>query len=325
MFQAALLHDEDRDGGTHSRVPLISPLVATMTLATKSGISPNIPCRAYYPSVEGNKFSSGESMSELKGKVIEVRASVDADATRKIGESLKEMRKLSGLTQAQMAKRLMVGQASVSKVEAGRADMQVSTIQKYVEALGGTLQVSASFSADSPLSLHMRDAFEVEFDREDQLILPIFADEAFRPHRDVVLSIRPQYSTRIMSGEKTVELRRRFPASAPKGTIAYIYSTSPERAMVGVAEIAGVRKLGVEEIWRRYADVAFIDRPDFDNYFEGLDQGFALEFINVRPFENPLTLSELRERFGFEPPQSFLYAKQDLRRALKDEYTVVSH
>lgn len=264
-------------------------------------------------------------MRELKGKVIEVRASVDADATRKIGESLKEMRKLSGLTQAQMAKRLEVGQASVSKVESGRADMQVSTVQKYVEALGGTLQVSASFSANSPLSLHMRDAFDVELDHEDQLILPIFADEAFRPHRDVVLSIRPRYTTRIMSGEKTVELRRRFPASAPKGTIAYIYSTSPERAMVGVAEIAGVRKLDVEDIWRRYADVAFIERPDFDRYFEGLDKGFALEFTNVRPFENPLTLSDLRERFGFEPPQSFLYAKQDLRRALKDEYTVVSH
>ena len=55
------------------------------------------------------------------------------------------------------------------------------------------------------------------------------------------MSIRPKYSGRIMAGEKTVELRRRFPASAPKGTIAYIYSTSPERAMVGVADIAIVR------------------------------------------------------------------------------------
>jgi predicted transcriptional regulator/DNA-binding XRE family transcriptional regulator len=264
-------------------------------------------------------------MGSLKGKVVEVRSFSDTDATRKIGESLKEMRKLSGLTQAQMAQRLEVGQASVSKVEAGRADMQVSTIQKYVEALGGTLHVSASFSSDSPLSLHMRDAFEVVLEHEDQLMLPIFTEESFRPDRDVVLSIRPKYTTRIMSGEKTVELRRRFPASAPKGTIAYIYATSPERAMVGFAEIAGVRKLAVEEIWRRYGDVAFIERPDFDSYFEGVDQGFALEFVNVRTFAKPLSLSDLRERFGFEPPQSFLYAKQDLRRALKDEYTVVSH
>jgi predicted transcriptional regulator/plasmid maintenance system antidote protein VapI len=264
-------------------------------------------------------------MSDLKGKVVEVRQSLDADATAKIGESLKEMRKLSGLTQAEMAKRLDVGQASVSKVEKGRADVQVSTIQKYIEALGGTLQLNAAFDVSSPLSLHVREAFDVELDHEDQLIFPIFAEEGFRAHRDVVLSIRPKYSSRIMAGEKTVELRRRFPASAPKGTIAYIYSTSPERAMVGVAEIAIVRKLEIEDIWRRYADVAFIERSDFDSYFDGLEQGFALEFVNARAFANPLSLTDLREKFGFEPPQSFLYAKRDLRRALKDEYTVVSH
>ena len=57
----------------------------------------------------------------------------------------------------------------------------------------------------------------------------------------------------------------------------------------------------------------------------GLDEGFALEFANARPFETPVELTDLRERFGFEPPQSFLYAKRDLRKALKDEHSVVSH
>ena len=284
-----------------------------------------IPCREYRGGLEGVIITGQYLMNDLKGKVVEVRQSLDADATAKIGKSLKEMRKLSGLTQAEMAKRLDVGQASVSKVEKGRADVQVSTIQKYIEALGGTLQLNAAFDVSSPLSLHVREAFDVELDHEDQLIFPIFAEEGFRAHRDVVLSIRPKYSSRIMAGEKTVELRRRFPASAPKGTIAYIYSTSPERAMVGVAEIAIVRKLEIEDIWRRYADVAFIERSDFDSYFDGLEQGFALEFVNARAFANPLSLTDLREKFGFEPPQSFLYAKRDLRRALKDEYTVVSH
>lgn len=264
-------------------------------------------------------------MGKLQGKVVEVCESSLNDQSPKIGEGLKEIRKLSGLTQADMAELLNVGQASVSKFEKGRTDMQLSTIQKYVEALGGTLRVSAAFDASSTLCLHVREAFDIELDHEDQLVLPIFTEEAFRPHRDVVLSIRPKYSSRIMSGEKTVELRRRFPASAPKGTIAYIYSTSPERAMVGVAEISSVKKLAIEELWRRYAHVAFIERPEFERYFEGLDQGFALEFANARPFETPVELTDLRERFGFEPPQSFLYAKRDLRKALKDEHSVVSH
>jgi predicted transcriptional regulator/DNA-binding XRE family transcriptional regulator len=271
------------------------------------------------------EVSEPVDMSELRGKIVEVRPSLDTDASKKIGQSLKAIRKLSGLNQAQMAKRLDVSQASVSKVESGRGDVQFSTIQRFVEAVGGVVRVTAAFPANSSLSLHMRDAFEVELDHEDQLVFPIFADSSFRPQRDIVLSIRPQYANRIMAGEKTVELRRRFPASAPKGTIAYIYSTSPERAMVGLAEIAGVRKLAVEDIWRQYADVAYIERADFDSYFKGVDQGFALEFENVHPFEMPLSLADLRERFGFEPPQSFLYVKRDLRRALKDEHTIVSN
>jgi predicted transcriptional regulator/DNA-binding XRE family transcriptional regulator len=268
---------------------------------------------------------SGSGMSDIKGKVVEVRRSQDDDASAKIGEALQQMRKFSGLTQAEMAHRLDVGQASVSKVEKGRSDVHVSTIQKYVEALGGRLQLGAAFDASSPLSLHIREAFDVEPMHDDQLIFPIFAEEEFRHQRDVVLSIRPQYSSKIMTGQKTVELRRRFPVAAPKGTIAYIYSTSPERAMVGVAEISAVKKLAVDDIWRSYSNVAFIERPDFDKYFDGLEYGMALEFTNVRPFDKPMSLTDLRKRFGFEPPQSFLYAKHDLRRALKDEHTVVSH
>lgn len=264
-------------------------------------------------------------MSDIKGKVVEVRRSQHDDASTKIGEALQQMRKFSGLTQAEMARRLDVGQASVSKVEKGRSDVHVSTIQKYVEALGGKLQVSAAFDANSPLSWHIKEAFDVEPVHDDQLIFPIFAEEEFRYQRDVVLSIRPQYSSKIMTGQKTVELRRRFPVAVPKGTIAYIYSTSPERAMVGVAEIAAVKKLAVDDIWNSYSDVAFIERRDFDKYFDGLEYGMALEFANVRPFDKPLSLTDLRKRFGFEPPQSFLYAKYDLRRALKDEHSVVSH
>ena len=264
-------------------------------------------------------------MNELQGKVIEVRRSLDGEATKKIGESLKEMRKLSGLTQAELARRLKVGQATVSRVEAGRGNMKISAVQKFVEAFGGTLRVVATFPADAPLSLHIRDAFEGGLYHEDQLVLPMFDDDAFRPHRDVVLSIRPKFAGRIMAGEKTVELRRRFPVSAPKGTIAYIYSTSPERAMVGHAEISGVHKLDMQEIWRRYADAACIERAEFESYFEGLEHGFALEFANVRPFATPLSLRDLREQFGFEPPQSFLYAKMDLRRALNGDHSTVSH
>lgn len=263
-------------------------------------------------------------MGKLSGKVIKASFVKDGDGVEDVGPPLKRLRLFSGLTQKEMAGRLNVQQAAISKIEKG-SDTHVSTIRKYVEALGASLQIGAAFSADAPLAIHIRDAFDVEFENDDQLVLPILGDEPFRPQRDVVLSIRPQYSEKILEGLKTVELRRRFPVSAPSGTIAYIYSTSPERAMVGSATIKDVLKLPVDQIWKEFQETAFIKKGDFDKYFEGLDCGFALLFENVRPFSRPIPLAELREHFGFEPPQSFLYAKHNLRKALKDESTVVSH
>lgn len=258
-----------------------------------------------------------------KGIVTAVRIG-NTDVGRIVGKSLKAFRELVGLTQTEMAARLHVGQAAVSKIES-RGDVQISTLQNYVEALGARLRIDAAFPADAIIDLRIKNAFDADIPDENQLVFPIFGDDLFRPQRDVVLSIRPQFSDKIMQGEKTVELRRRFPVSAPRGTIAYIYSTSPVRAMVGRAEIIDVMKLPVADIWKRFARSASIQKSEFDLYFDGLNEGFALKFANACPLPRQLDLSELRERFGFEPPQSFLYATPVLRRALQDEYSDVSN
>lgn len=146
------------------------------------------------------------------------------------------------------------------------------------------------------------------------------------PHcqREIVLSIHPKYSEKIFGGHKTVELRRRFPVSLSKDVVVYVYSTSPVSAIVGCAEIASVEKLPVSDVWRQYRKVASIEKIDFDAYFSGIDEGTVLKFSNVRPFPRAADLHELRKRFGFCPPRSFMYATPDMQRALKLEYAEVS-
>ena len=262
-------------------------------------------------------------MSKLTGKIVKAVRVGNSDAGRIVGRSLQALRELVGLTQTEMANRLKIGQAAISKIE-HRGDVQISSLKKYVEALGAKLRIDATFSANA-LTSQIKDVFDANIPDENQLIFPIFGDDLFRPQRDVVLSIRPQYSEKIIHGEKTVELRRRFPLSAPRGTIAYIYSTSPVQAMVGRAEIADIVKLPVADIWKKYGASASIKKSMFDSYFDGLSEGFALKFANARPLPRQLDLSELRERFGFEPPQSFLYVTPVLRRALQNEYSDISN
>lgn len=246
------------------------------------------------------------------------------DTPRVIGPELRRLRLLSGLTQDDVAARMDIQQAAISKIEKG-GEIYLSTVQRYVEALGASLRVNACFPTDAPLALRLCETFEIEQGDDNQLVLPILGDDPFRPQRDVVLSIKPTYSDRILEGRKTVELRRRFPVSAPNGTLAYIYSTSPVKAMVGTAAIRDVLKLPLDQMWAEFETTAFIERDQFDAYFEGLEHGYALVLEDVKAFSRPLPLVELREKFGFEPPQSFLYAKRELRKALRDEPAIVSH
>jgi transcriptional regulator with XRE-family HTH domain len=57
---------------------------------------------------------------------------------------LSEVRQLTGKSQQQVATALGIKQPSLSKLEK-QADMQISTLQKIVKALGGELQVLAKF------------------------------------------------------------------------------------------------------------------------------------------------------------------------------------
>lgn len=63
---------------------------------------------------------------------------------------LRELREQTKLTQQAMAQELHVSQNSVSKLERGNIDhTQMRTLKKYVETLGGSLKVEATFGDTS--------------------------------------------------------------------------------------------------------------------------------------------------------------------------------
>src|SRR6202034_4734757 len=107
-----------------------------------------------------------------------------------VAQSLTALRKLAALPKSDIAKRLRVGQAAISKIE-HRGDVQISSLKKYVEALGATLRIDAAFEPASLAAMRLEGAFDLELNDDDQLVFPIFGDEVFRPKRDVVLSVRP--------------------------------------------------------------------------------------------------------------------------------------
>lgn len=266
----------------------------------------------------------GVSM-KVAGKIFEAKPANGSTEDAHIGQRLREIRKLAGLTQEQLAERLNIGQAALSRMEK-RRDILVSTLRDYLGALGATLRIDARFIDASAMIANVHEA-DYHFDPvdENQFVLPIIGEDRLPARRDVVFSIKPDYCDKIVSGAKTVELRRRFPMSVPEGTTALIYATSPTRALLGIAEIGAVHRRPLEEIWEAFADRACIARKDFESYFDGIERGYAIELKRARRLRRALELSELRDRFNFEPPQSFLYATSQMREALHYECSEVSH
>jgi ribosome-binding protein aMBF1 (putative translation factor) len=68
----------------------------------------------------------------------------DKAAALETALALHELRRTRAVSQEVLAEKLAVGQPAVAKLER-RADMYVSNLRRYVEALGGTLEITARF------------------------------------------------------------------------------------------------------------------------------------------------------------------------------------
>ncbi|MGB6063379.1 MAG: XRE family transcriptional regulator [Desulfomonilaceae bacterium] len=84
--------------------------------------------------------------AELREKMSdESRARAHALYQKMAGEmALHELRRARGISQEELAKILRIKQPNVAKMEK-RADIYISTLRAAIEAMGGTLDIVASF------------------------------------------------------------------------------------------------------------------------------------------------------------------------------------
>ncbi|MFO7880747.1 MAG: XRE family transcriptional regulator [Bacteroidales bacterium] len=81
--------------------------------------------------------------------------------------ALQELRKAMQFTQEQIADQLKMDQGNLSRLEK-RADLMLSTLRRYIEAMGGTLKLVAEFPEHPPIevigfgeSLHKPDCPDI--------------------------------------------------------------------------------------------------------------------------------------------------------------------
>lgn len=130
--------------------------------------------------------------------------------------------------------------------------------------------------------------------------------------------IKPIYSEKILSGEKTYELRKKL----PNCNIEYIliYSTLPIGKVVGYAKVKAFHKKTVDELWWKIASkFGGIERHDYFNYFSEDKFAYAIELNEVKKFLEPFGVKEINQ--NFKVPQSFCYVDTNDFNRLKKRKT----
>ena len=129
--------------------------------------------------------------------------------------------------------------------------------------------------------------------------------------RFFLLSIRPQYSERILSGHKRFELRKRKLGAVP-GDVVVIYTSAPTQALTGAFLVEGELEMPVATLWRQHRMELGIQEEDYAEYFRNADRAVAIAIGRTVTIHH-IPLDELRRvRPGFTPPQSYMYCPEPL-------------
>lgn len=129
------------------------------------------------------------------------------------------------------------------------------------------------------------------------------------PHRNILMSIKPQYTSMIYAGTKTYEFRRRIPRDIIHGDTIYIYETSPTMMITGCAKVKRVIKGRARDVWATTKATSGLTEEAFMKYFKPMhlrrpDIAYAIELCDVYHFEKPWCLVDVGKK---RAPQSWYY------------------
>jgi predicted transcriptional regulator/N-acetylglutamate synthase-like GNAT family acetyltransferase len=122
----------------------------------------------------------------------------------------------------------------------------------------------------------------------------------------LVMSVKPRFARAVFSGDKRVEIRRSFSSRWVDERVC-IYSSAPDRCLLGEATILNVLNANPEQIWCLYGPEICCDRAEFDAYANGASELVAIQLSQVVKYDRPVPLSDIRALTGshFSPPQSY--------------------
>lgn len=121
--------------------------------------------------------------------------------------------------------------------------------------------------------------------------------------RVALMSIHPRYANAILDGHKTVEFRKR--PLADDVTHVVIYSTVPEKAVIGFFSIESQETRTPVTLWEEFHDQGVIEREAFFAYYAGSERGTGIRVRRAVRLRRKISLTQ--DLGVARPPQCFQY------------------
>lgn len=124
------------------------------------------------------------------------------------------------------------------------------------------------------------------------------------------LSIKRIYAERIITGVKTIELRKR-PIGMDLGNLILLYETAPDSIIRGGFIADKTISIPVIEMWEKYHSLMGVEKEFYDRYFEGCEFAYGTVIYQNFAFSD-LTLNQINHFCpGFTPPQATINWHED--------------
>lgn len=122
---------------------------------------------------------------------------------------------------------------------------------------------------------------------------------------DILLSIKPKYAEKILAGRKKYEYRRVAPVH-PVDRV-FMYATLPVGKIVGYFHLGELVHENVTHLWENYCPCEdAMTQDDFFGYFEGAENGYAMEVCRPVTYRPAIEYSIHRtvQNFSYVPDRS---------------------
>lgn len=122
---------------------------------------------------------------------------------------------------------------------------------------------------------------------------------------DALISIKPKYVKEIINQTKFFEYRKK--AFLKNINRVYIYSSSPQKEIIGFFPYQGFLEGTPAFVWNQTKDFSGITETEFFKYFIGKEKAFAIIISELYIFDKPINPWI---NSNFIPPQSYRYISQ---------------